>query len=415
MIKTLLDHRARLPRLGRIRLGVKRVATSGKEYPVEVDYFVLPEELRAILGDQPKSIPVLFPLDEVGRVLTADYAIYGRGSTGGPGMLLRKCDGERYNERPRQGGEIAASCRKTEPFTPCPDGCRAIGTLHVMVYDGPIGVYEIPIGGEQRLADLFMELEMFRAAFGRLTKILFEVARLPATVNVRKESGERLAKTGWPVHVRCRSVSAREALQASGQEVLALPAASDEADDEAVPPDDESARRANGVVSEPTEARAPSPASEPTTLCVPYKMSEPRTRSAPENASEPTPESAPKPMSGQPTEGSVPPPASEPRERSVPADSSEPGAMSVPREVSGPTAADDWTIERLYRTAQSIGVTSNEYTGFLRRRYRVQDVGDLVGPQLTTERQMFESATSPAACEALAKSIIAAAKKGVRP
>lgn len=49
-IKHLLDHRARLPRLGRIRLGVKKVAASGKEYPAEVSYFVIPDELKAVLG-----------------------------------------------------------------------------------------------------------------------------------------------------------------------------------------------------------------------------------------------------------------------------------------------------------------------------------------------------------------------------
>ena len=60
----------------------------------------------------------------VARVLTGDYSIYGRGPTG-PGLLLRRCDGQRFTEWPRAGGEVAGPCRKVEPFRPCPDGCHA--------------------------------------------------------------------------------------------------------------------------------------------------------------------------------------------------------------------------------------------------------------------------------------------------
>ncbi|MDP3766682.1 MAG: hypothetical protein Q8S13_01585, partial [Dehalococcoidia bacterium] len=128
-IKHLLDHRARLPRLGKIRLGVKKIAASGNEYPAEVDYFVIPDELKGALGERPKLIPVLFPVDDVERLLVADYTVYGRGQTGGPGLLLRRCDGEGFREWPRQGGEITGRCKKADPFRPCPDGCRAVGVL----------------------------------------------------------------------------------------------------------------------------------------------------------------------------------------------------------------------------------------------------------------------------------------------
>jgi len=39
----------RLPRLGKIRLGIKKVTAKGKEYPSETDYFVCPAEVCRVL------------------------------------------------------------------------------------------------------------------------------------------------------------------------------------------------------------------------------------------------------------------------------------------------------------------------------------------------------------------------------
>ena len=62
-IKGVSDQR-RLPRLGKIRLGVKATAKSGKEYPVEKDYFVVPPEVAAIYGEQPKELDVMLPVND---------------------------------------------------------------------------------------------------------------------------------------------------------------------------------------------------------------------------------------------------------------------------------------------------------------------------------------------------------------
>ena len=47
MIKGISEIR-RLPRLGKIRLGEKKTAESGKEYPVETSHFVVPGEVARI-------------------------------------------------------------------------------------------------------------------------------------------------------------------------------------------------------------------------------------------------------------------------------------------------------------------------------------------------------------------------------
>ena len=88
-----------LPRDGKIRLGIKKVsAKTGKEYPAEVDYFVLDpatadegkrvetlSAFHALYGEQPKSIEIMFPSGE--RLSDGDYVVfpqnyarYGKGS-----------------------------------------------------------------------------------------------------------------------------------------------------------------------------------------------------------------------------------------------------------------------------------------------------------------------------------------------
>lgn len=215
-IKRLLESRGRLPRLGVIRLGVKE-KKDGKEYPRETEFFVVPDTLKPTVGEYPKKLSVLFPSDDPHRILTADYIRYS-------GKLLSlKCDGERYTEIPRQGGEIVGDCKKATG-KPCACGAKAVGRLNVILLDAPLGVWQIIVGGEGRIADLFMELEVYRRALGRLTDIVFVVERVPTEMQVKKEDGSRLARTGHPVHVRCEFTAAQAASLRGGALLGLLPA-----------------------------------------------------------------------------------------------------------------------------------------------------------------------------------------------
>src|SRR3990167_3015701 len=231
MIKTLA-RRARLPRLGVIRLGIKALTDTGKEYPKEVPFFVMPFRIADIV-DEPTKLTVLFPHDDPERVLDASYIRYA-------GKLLTlKCDGERFIDIKKDGTETLGACQKPEQG-PCPCGARAVGRLNVILYDAPLGVWQVMVGGDQRLADLMTELIVFRAAFGRLTDIVFEIERVPTEIQVRTEKG-RLSRTGWPVHVRC-SFTAKQARALRGLAPEALPLAIgviEEHDDEPAPDEPE--------------------------------------------------------------------------------------------------------------------------------------------------------------------------------
>ena len=102
-IKGVSDIR-RLPRAGKIRLGIKKsTVKAGKtvEYPVEVDYFVVDpqtpselenkkimDEVERLYGKNPKRIRVMFPVDNTDVVFPQWYKRYG-GAT-----LKCKGDGE---------------------------------------------------------------------------------------------------------------------------------------------------------------------------------------------------------------------------------------------------------------------------------------------------------------------------------
>ena len=60
-----LSERTRMPRLGKIHLGVKVPNKTGQgEHPEAVDYFVLPPELHGIYGERPDSLEIVFPSDD---------------------------------------------------------------------------------------------------------------------------------------------------------------------------------------------------------------------------------------------------------------------------------------------------------------------------------------------------------------
>ena len=56
-----LSERRRLPRLGKIRLGVKMISDrTHKEYPKETEFFIVPPEVTKVYGDRPTSLAVSY-------------------------------------------------------------------------------------------------------------------------------------------------------------------------------------------------------------------------------------------------------------------------------------------------------------------------------------------------------------------
>lgn len=169
-----ISEKRRLPRLGKIRLGVKKIAAkSGKEYPAEVDYFVCPEEVRKVYGDQPKELDVLFPLNDIGVVFPQSYCWWGSAR----GVKCRG-DGERASRATDDGfEEIDCPCEKLE--TKETDRCRFQAHLMCVLYRVSLGgVYQISLGSYHSTVDINSGLDYATALIGRFSMIPFKLRRV---------------------------------------------------------------------------------------------------------------------------------------------------------------------------------------------------------------------------------------------
>ena len=54
----------RLPRLGKVKIGIVTTNAAGQSYPKAVDYFVVDEDIEAVFGEKPKMLRVMLPSDE---------------------------------------------------------------------------------------------------------------------------------------------------------------------------------------------------------------------------------------------------------------------------------------------------------------------------------------------------------------
>lgn len=78
-----LAAKQKLPVLGKIRLGVRKEAKSGSLYPTTVEFFVLDDApgVAEVYGADPKALDIVFPADDLDRVLPTWFKWYSAGRT----------------------------------------------------------------------------------------------------------------------------------------------------------------------------------------------------------------------------------------------------------------------------------------------------------------------------------------------
>lgn len=167
-----LSEKRRLPRLGKIRLGIKVANNKGTTYPKEVPFFVVPDEVKKIYGEQPTEIDCMFPLDDIDTVFPVSYKYYGSGK----GL---KCNGD---------GEIAyCADEKTkeviEKKCPCnllDEGkCKQSGTLSVMLQKINVGgVYQITTSSYNSIIDIASGIDYVKALLGRVAMVPLKLRRV---------------------------------------------------------------------------------------------------------------------------------------------------------------------------------------------------------------------------------------------
>lgn len=175
-IKDLSEIR-RLPRLGKIRLGVKLISQRTKqEFPRETEYFIVPPEVAKVYGDRPTALEVMFPINDREAVFPQAYKWYGA-------MRGLKCVGNgvqalRLREETREMEEIECNGHKCEHLV---NGeCQRIG--HLMVILPRInmgGVYQIDVGSYHSIVDVNSGIDYVQALVGRFAMIPLRLCRVP--------------------------------------------------------------------------------------------------------------------------------------------------------------------------------------------------------------------------------------------
>ncbi len=197
----------RPPRQGMLRLGIKKRTEKGKEYPAEVDYFIIdpetPDEyeknkiidlFHITFGDKPKTISiVLVKPDTDKEQFPQSYKRYGK-NTG------LKCigDGESATCTENQytaGLEVTGEDSKKYPTVKClgrdckfavtNDGaaskeCKATGTLSVKILAlAGLGVWQVTTGSFNSIVNLNSAIRELTKTYGRAYDIPLKLERRP--------------------------------------------------------------------------------------------------------------------------------------------------------------------------------------------------------------------------------------------
>jgi hypothetical protein len=193
-IKNLTDSR-RMPRLGKIRLGAKFVKKgSSTEYPAELPFFLLPDEVAEIHGGHIENpverakelgvtrkdvldfvadnfhrlaeyLPVMLPMDDQAAVFPQSYKMYG-------GSIGLKCHGDGVTAMERKGTgsdweEKKCPCKNLKSDENPKGECTIRAHLMVILPDVNMGgVYQIDMGSINSIIDINSGIDYVTALLG---------------------------------------------------------------------------------------------------------------------------------------------------------------------------------------------------------------------------------------------------------
>jgi hypothetical protein len=197
----------RLPRLGKIRLGVKGTTAGGKEYPKDVDYFVCTTspEVEKVYGQKPRELDVMIPVED--QSMFFPYALKWYSTS----QLICKGNGVEANRLVGKVDEDDVLIEEAEPGgmtcvvkCPCshlkkddnPKGeCTTKATLMVMLPTVSMGgIYAIDTGSHNNIIEINSALDMIRFLCGRVALIPLKLRRVERSL-IRP--GEAKKTTKW--------------------------------------------------------------------------------------------------------------------------------------------------------------------------------------------------------------------------
>lgn len=210
----------RLPRLGKIRLGIKVPTGNGKERPKEVDYFILDpatpneeerqrmiQEFHKLYGEKPKRFDFMLPTGNPDIDFPQFYKRYGSSAS-----LKCKGDGETaICSDPKFTEELEVIEDKPNPKVKCAGKecpyykakeCSEVGTLNVLIPQLPgVGVWQINTGSYHSIVNLNSCMGYVKAVCGRCHMIPLTLERHKHETVFKDSKGNQAKSNHYILHI----------------------------------------------------------------------------------------------------------------------------------------------------------------------------------------------------------------------
>jgi hypothetical protein len=183
----------RIPRLGKIHLGVK-VPTKGNKdilYPKATDYFVCPKEVTDVYGDKPKELDIMFPVEESDLFAQQFLRAYSLSQ----GLVCIGTGVEAHRKVDIDTGAMADHSTKKWEWRDvlcdpqdCPDyqakRCRRVMNLQFLLSEVPgLGVYQIDTSSFYSIVNINSMIKMLKGILGRCSLVPLVLALGPVEVS----------------------------------------------------------------------------------------------------------------------------------------------------------------------------------------------------------------------------------------
>ncbi len=247
----------RPPRQGMLRLGIKKKAASGVEYPSEVDYFILdpetpdPEEKERLItefhkafGEKPKSIAITLTGSDIDDIFPQNYKRYGKNTSLkciGDGQTAT-CTEEQFATGLKTIGhddrglpQVECKGRECAFATTNEQAknkeCKATATLSMKIHClGGIGVWQVTTGSFNSIVNINSCIRDLVREFGRAHALPLILERRPQETTFKGKK-----TTHYTLHIntdksigemvrQAQIAPDRVLIEAYGTEVAALPA-----------------------------------------------------------------------------------------------------------------------------------------------------------------------------------------------
>lgn len=227
---------ARLPRLGKIRLGIRKEGDDGSSHPLPTDYFVCPDEVKKVFGEKPKELRIMFPTEDSEQWASQYLRLYSRSRS-----LICRGDGETavrladattgVTGSGRAGIQVGLqeiTCNPNECHYYQRGRCHRVMNLQFQLPDCPgFGVYQL---------DTFNSVKRIDSALTFIRKACQRVSMIPLSLQLVKQEAQPggPGKTEYVLSLTCPLSLAeiqRYARMPPGQALLLPPPDSEAPDD----------------------------------------------------------------------------------------------------------------------------------------------------------------------------------------